>query len=252
MQGQEQPVIPYPGVKPDLPPEPEGPNKASGNISLEIAIAENDLRARQFACHLTLRNATENPINILAINYRLGSGVTMERTENTSLLDLKLEYDQLRNDVRFLFSSMYIAKSEAFREEYVKNYLQSIRRMIDFRSILLAYLYIATGKFKTFANQANQYFRRMDFPVTSSDTARTILPKLANAGPDSTVIVELVTAKIERMHAIEQVDPNFLKPEYVTQLFPGENFEQVFILKAKRKLSSIASYTAAFDVKVVD
>jgi hypothetical protein len=52
------------------------------------------------------------------------------------------------------------------------------------------------------------------------------------------------------MSAIEQIDKNFLRREYVTQIQPGEDLEQVYILKAKRKLSSIASYTAAFDVKL--
>jgi hypothetical protein len=251
MQAQEQEsVTAFPSLKPDPTSEPEGLSKLGGKISLEIVIAENDLRARQFACHLSLANHTVDPINLLAINYRLGTGVHMEKTENTSLLDLKQEYDQLRNDIRYIFRVMYISRSERFRIEVTKNYLETLRKMFEIKTIGMLYWYTATGKFKKFADQMNLELRRMDFPVTSSESARLILPKLADAGPDAVTITELATAKIDRMHAIEQVDPNFLKPEYVTQIMPGENFEQVFIFKAQRKLSSIASYTAAFDVKL--
>jgi hypothetical protein len=62
--------------------------------------------------------------------------------------------------------------------------------------------------------------------------------------------IDLIEAKISRMNQIEQMDSNFLRPEYVTQILPGEDLEQIYIIKAKRRLSAIASYTAAFDVKL--
>jgi hypothetical protein len=44
-------------------------------------------------------------------------------------------------------------------------------------------------------------------------------------------IVDVLTAKIDRMHAIEQLDRNFLRAEYVTQILPGEELERVYILR---------------------
>src|SRR5438876_929426 len=103
-----QPVIPYPGVR--YAPEPTEPPRATDDkVSFEIKIEENDLRARQFACHVMLRNNTSNSIDVLAVNYRLGSGVVLEKSDNTSFLDLKKEYDQLRTEIKQLFRSLYIS-----------------------------------------------------------------------------------------------------------------------------------------------
>jgi len=242
--------VPYPG-RSAATPEVRPPSKSTGKVSLEIEIAENDLRARQFACHLRLENETDSTVNLLAINYRLGSGVIVEKTENTSSVDLKLEYDQLRNDVRSLLRSLYITSSETFRKEYAKNYLESFRNQFRFKSVAMAYVYILTGRFRSFARQMSQAIQRMEFPITSAETARSILSKLEKTQQqDFSVIKELALAKIDRMNAIEMIDPNFLKPQYLTQILPNETFEQVFILKARRKLSSIASYAAAFEVKL--
>jgi hypothetical protein len=244
-QEQEQPVVPYPGGKRTAPPEPQTPNKSIRNISLEIEIVENDLRARQFACCLTVKNQTKHAVNILAINYRLGSGVWMEKTENTSSVDLKMEYDQLKTDLKYLFRSLYINNSRSFRDEFAKNYLESLRSQFQFKNLLMIYYYLVTGQLRVYAQQMSQIIQRMDFPVTSAQAARDVLSKL-----DNTIMTDLASAKIKRMNEIEQIDPNFLKAEYVAQVQPGEIFQQVFVLKARRKLSSIASYTAAFVVKL--
>ncbi|MBV8920021.1 hypothetical protein [Bradyrhizobium sp.] len=247
---QDQPAVPYPS-KSALHQEERPPTKSTGNVSLEIEIVENDLRARQFASHLRLENETDSAVNLLAINYRLGSGVTMEKTENTSLIDLKLEYDQLRTEIGYLFRTLYITGSEAFRKEFAKNYMESLRAQFRLKSLVMIYYYVITGRFRLFARQQSQAIQRMDFPITSADVARASLSKLDSALQQNfPVMKELATAKIDRMAAIEQIDPNFLKPQYVTQILPGETFEQVFIFKARRKLSSIVSYTAAFEVKL--
>jgi hypothetical protein len=249
-QEQEQPVVPYPGGKRTAPPEPQTSNRSIQNISLEIEIVENDLRARQFACCLTVKNHTKRAVNILAINYRLGSGVWMEKTENTSSVDLKMEYDQLKTDLRYLFRSLYINNSKSFRDEFAKHYLESLRSQFQFKNLLMIYYYLVTGKLRVYAHQMLQIIQRMDFPVTSAQAARDVLSKLDNIKSDFSIITDLASAKIERMNAIEEIDRNFLKAEYVAQIQPGEVFQQVFVLKARRKLSSIASYTAAFVVKL--
>jgi len=227
------------------------PTDSRGNVSLEIELVENDLRARQFASHLRLENETDSAVNLLAINYRLGSGVTMEKTENTSLIDLKLEYDQLRTELVYLFRTFYITSSEQFRTEFARNYLESLRAQFRIKSVVMTYYYVFTGRFRLFARQQSQAIQRMDFPITSAEVARANLSKLEGSLQHKfSVMKDLASAKIERMAAIEQIDPNFLKPQYVTQILPGETFEQVIILKARRKLSSIVSYTAAFEVKL--
>jgi hypothetical protein len=249
-QAQDQPIVPYPGKSAPLP-DARSPTKSPGKLSLEIEIAENDLRARQFACHLRLENETDGAVNLLAINYRLGAGVTMEKTENTSLVDLKLEYDQLKADIRYLFKSLYITSSKTYREEYVKNYLETLRNQYQYKNLFMVYVYLVTGRLRSFARQAAQAIQRMDFPITSAETAQSILSGLENTQQqDFSIIKELALAKIDRMKAIEAIDPNFLKPQYLTQILSGETFEQVFILKARRQLSSIATYTAAFEVKL--
>src|SRR6185295_4033815 len=78
-----------------------------------------------------------------------------------------------------------------------------------------------------------------------------ILSRLENTPqPEFSIIKEMSLAKIDRMAAIEAIDPNFLKPQYLTQILAGETYEQVFILKARRKLSSIVSYAVAFEAKI--
>src|SRR5262245_46379836 len=100
MPAEENPVIPFVSAKPA-----RALDQPNNKISLYIEIAENDVRARQFACHLTIGNATENPITILAISYRLGRGVSVEKTENASFLDMKEEYERLKDDVKIIIRS---------------------------------------------------------------------------------------------------------------------------------------------------
>jgi hypothetical protein len=59
-----------------------------------------------------------------------------------------------------------------------------------------------------------------------------------------------LNAKLHRMEAIEKIDVNLSRSEYLTQIMPGEVFERVYILNGRRNFSSIASYTVAFDVKI--
>ena len=246
---QEQPVIPYPGVR--SVPEPAEPPRATGDkVSFEIKIEENDVRARQFACHVMLRNNTSKSIHVLAVNYRLGSGVVLEKSDNTSFLDLKKEYDQLRTEIKQLYRSIYISSNvDGYGKEFARRFLEDVRAQVSFNNLFMAYFYMITGRLKLYANQMVQMLQRMEFPVASSEDARNILKGLNERGIQ-VPLSDLIVAKIDRMSAIEQIDKNFLRREYVTQIQPGEDLEQVYILKAKRKLSSIASYTAAFDVKL--
>jgi hypothetical protein len=233
-----------------VPGEEETSPGTEGNVSFNVEIRENDVRARQFACHLKLCNNTRNTIHVLTINYSLGSGVTKERSDNTSFMDLKKEYDQLRRDVVYLFRTILIAYSEDFRKEFARQFLQSLRSRLSLKNPLMAYAYLITRRFRLYENQMLQMLQRMDVPIASSKDARKFLDGLAKKGIQPSVSDLLVAKKISRMQAIEKIDRNFLRPEYVTQILPGESLEQVYILKAKRKLSSIASYTAAFDVKL--
>jgi hypothetical protein len=74
----------------------------------ELQIAENDVRARQFSCHLIIYNGTQNSVDLLAINYRLGSGVSVEKNEDASSFDIKEEYDELKADIQVLLRSLYL------------------------------------------------------------------------------------------------------------------------------------------------
>jgi hypothetical protein len=243
-----QPVIAYPSAKsPANAPEPA--RLPDGKVAFEIEIAENDIRARQFACHLVLRNNTANSIDVLAVNYRLGSGVLLEKSDNTSFLDLKREYDQLRADIKYLYRTLYITYVDGYSKEFARKYLEGIRAEFSFKNVIMVYFYVLTRGFKLYSNQMVQFLQRMDFPIASSADAQGVLKALKEKGVP-VPLTDLLTAKIERMAAIEQMDKNFLRPEYITQILPGEDLERVYILKAKRKLSSIVSYTAAFDVKL--
>jgi hypothetical protein len=85
---------------------------------------------------------------------------------------------------------------------------------------------------------ASQAIQRMDFPITSAEVARSTLSRFESAQQQEfSVIKELTLAKIDRMTAIEAIDSNFVRPQYVTQILAGETFEQVFVLKARRKPS---------------
>jgi hypothetical protein len=107
-----------------------------------------------------------------------------------------------------------------------------------------------TMGFKSYARTMTQKLERMDFPITSAATAEDILKGLEAKGIAPPAVTNVLTAKIGRMAAIEVIDQNFVRPEYIAQVSPGEEFDRVYILKATRHFSSIASYTVAFDVKL--
>jgi hypothetical protein len=242
---QDQVIVPLAGGKATIPRE-----EANGKISFELEIQENDVRSRQFACHLTLRNDTQDSIDITGLNYRLGTGVKIERVSNTSSEDSKEEYDRLKSDVKYLLTAMYISSSSEYRTEYFGKFLQGMREAFTFQNMLVVYYYIITMRFKTFARMINRRFERMDFPITSAATAEDILKGLEAKGIAPPAVTNVLTAKIGRMAAIEMIDQNFVRPEYIAQILPYEEFERVYILKATRHFSSIASYTVAFDVKL--
>jgi hypothetical protein len=102
---QDHPVIPFIGARSEFQrdiPSPANRQEPPGRLSLELDVEDHGPRAQQIACHLILRNRTPNPIDILAINGRLGSGASMEKSENSSFLDLKEEYEALKKDVQVI------------------------------------------------------------------------------------------------------------------------------------------------------
>ena len=184
-----------------------------GKFTFELEITENDVRARQFSCHLVIYNGTQNSVDLLAINYRLGTGVSVEKNENTSSIDLKEEYDGLKKDLQVLLRSLYLTSSEEFRAEYSKRLLEALQNQFSLRSVMLSYFYIITFQFRTYVRGFTQDLRRMEFPITSADSARKILDGITDKKLISTIVADLLMAKVERMAAIEKVDQNFLRPE---------------------------------------
>jgi len=253
MSMQDHPVIPFIGARSEFQrdiPSPANRQEPPGRLSLELDIEDHGPRVQQFACHLILRNRTPNPIDILAINGRLGSGVSMEKSENSSFLDLKEEYETLKKDVQVILRAMYLTKSKDFRTEYSKQVLEGLRGSLASVNPILGFFYATVFRFKTQARMMNQSLQQMDFPVTSADSTRKMLDGLIEKNVNTTAVNDVLLAKIDRMEAIEQIDQNFLRPEYVAKVLPGDDFERIYLLKADRKFSSIASYTAAFDVKL--
>jgi hypothetical protein len=120
MQQDHLPVIPYPGAQIAAPVQSDAPaahvevGRLTTNIRFNIKIEENDIRANQFACRLTLTNGNKIPVDILTINFSRGSGVTIDKSDKTSSIDLKKEYDELRHDIRRLYRSMYILYFKSF------------------------------------------------------------------------------------------------------------------------------------------
>lgn len=164
---QDQPVIPYPGAK---SPTTARSGDPGGSVLFDPpSIQENDTRSRQFACRLVLRNNTSAPVDVLAINCRLGFGVTMERRESISSPDLKKEYDQMRTDVRALCRDVYIAYSDQFRSEFTEKFLKGVKDEFSLLNFLTA------GGFRLFANHMTATIQRMDFSITSSADASRVL-----------------------------------------------------------------------------
>ncbi len=223
-------------------------------VVFKLEIDENEIRARQFACHLTIHNDTKNSIHLLAINYRLGSTVKMQKTETTSFVDLKQEYDRLKEDVQLLLRSIYVTQSKEFAKEYSIRFLDAFKSIFSFKfmaqNLWLAYVYIFSFRFAEWRRYLSNKLFRMDFPVASAAEAEKAARTLMDKGIGSPVVEVILMAKIARMKEIEGIDENFLRPEFIGEILPGEIFERIYILKARRNLASIASYTAAFDVKL--
>jgi len=221
-----------------------------GKVQFELQIAETDVRAKQFACKLVFVNNTKYPIDILAINYRLGYGVSMQRSENTSTIDLSTEYEFLRKDVRELISANWLVASSAYRKALVDKMYDTLKQNSSLRNAFKVYYWMATLRLRQYARDLARRIEIMEFPVSSASAARTIID---GAWKDDALIAgtkEILSAKLDRMEAIEELDPNTRRAEYLAQLAPGEELERIYIIKAGRKFSSIASYTVAFDTKV--
>jgi hypothetical protein len=219
-------------------------------ISCDLQIVENDTRAKQFACKIIVGNHTNHTVDILAINYRLGRGVSMQKNDDDSFVDLKEEYDGLKNDVKRLIGAAYVNASEAFRTEYGRNLLETLRSQFSFKSMMMAYLYLFTNRLSLYRKMMEGRFQQMDFPISNAKDAMQAVRTYSDKGFVLDGVVEILNAKINRMAAIEAIDQNFVRPEYVTQLQSAESYERVYVLKATRSFASIASYMVAFDTKL--
>src|SRR5258708_3004463 len=154
-------------------------------VVFKLEIDENEIRARQFACHLTIHNDTKNSIHLLPINYRLASTVKMQKTETTSFVDLKQEYDRLKEDVQLLLRSIYVTQSKEFAKEYSIRFLDAFKSIFSFKfmaqNLWLAYVYIFSFRFAEWRRYLSNKLFRMDFPVASAaeaeKAARTLMDK---------------------------------------------------------------------------
>jgi hypothetical protein len=224
---KDQPIIPYPGTK--VSPtvlQAEVARVPTGSVLFDPpTIQENDARSRQFACRLVIRNNMSTPVDVLAINCRLGFGVTMERRESISSPDLKNEYDQLRAEVITLYMDVYIVYSDEFRQQFVERFLFGVKKEFSFVNFFTA------GGLRFVANHVTATIQKMDFPIASSADALRVLKNLKERNVNF-AIGTLISSKIDRMKAIERIDSNFfLRPEYVTRIQPKEYYECVTSLK---------------------
>jgi hypothetical protein len=122
--------------------------------------------------------------------------------------------------------------------------VDGVREELSLRNFRMMFIYLFTAKLA--ASQLVSKIRRMDFPIASSAEAQKIYEELKGQNVEDV----LISAKIARMKIIERIDSNFWRSEYIAQILPGETFEQVSIVKGKRRLASIATYTIAADVKL--
>ncbi len=115
---------------------------------------------------------------------------------------------------------------------------------------MVGYLYLLTNRFELYRRMIRRQFDQMDFPIGGAKDAADATEALAAKGLLADGVREILAAKIARMAAIETIDQNFVRPEYVTQLQPAESYERVYVLKATRRFASVASYMVAFDTKL--
>jgi hypothetical protein len=219
-------------------------------VGCELLIVENDARSKQFACKIVLTNYLPRTVDILAINYRFGRGVAIQKNDDESIIDSRDDYDKQRNDVRGIVNAIYVNANKEFRDEYIKNSLKAFEEQLSLRKMSHLYLYLVTGRLSLFRKSMQRAYGRYEFPITNSGEATDALTNVKNKNAAPEGLMELLEAKIRRMVAIESRDENFLRPEYVTQLAPAESYERVYVIKATRSFASIASYSIGFDVKL--
>ena len=216
-----------------------------------------DIHSSQIAYKLTVRNASAEPLLIMALQPHVPKGAQLmdvsdseSETGNSTRSALIVELNNLLND--FLWMEL-----QAFRKDFIAAQVDSYRSIFKFKGVLKAYLYIANRR-DVFERHVRVNITSFRYEIASGDDARRAYSTWLDesdssfAGPhhDQQGIRVLFKAKLAQLEAVEARLLEIVREgSDLTFIEPETSFSATYVMRFDRALLEPRKYQVGFDVR---
>jgi hypothetical protein len=216
--------------------------------SIETTIDETlvNQRTNQITFKLRVKNSSLDLVKVLSIKPKLPTGAKLVEISDSTIALAKVKQKNLLDDLNGLLKQFLLVTSEEFRDDWISNQREGMKKVLSFSGFAKIYYHILFG-WMNFESILISELKSINYQIDSSKEAKVAFEKWISKSEKHQIIASLFEAKVDQLEELESSMSQDEK-EFIASIQSGESIYLTYIIEFSRGFFDPKMYRFSVDV----